>query len=57
MCDLLLSVTGEETIDTSVKVNEKRAFFRWLAGVNERQPGDKQKLDCCLKTVLESNYR
>ena len=46
----------KEGIDTSLKDNEKRTVLHWLASVSERKPGDKEKIEKCLKLLLKSNY-
>jgi hypothetical protein len=50
---LLLEVGG---IDISLKDHEERTILHWLAGVSEGKPGDKEKIEKCLKLLLESNY-
>jgi ankyrin repeat protein len=48
---LLLEKGG---IDTSLKDHEERTILHWLAGVNEGKLGDKEKIEKCLKILLES---
>ena len=45
-----------EGVDISLKDSEERAILHWLAGVSERKPSDKDKIDYCLKLLLSSNY-
>jgi hypothetical protein len=42
--------------DTSVKDNEDRTILHWLAGVSERKPGDKQRVENCLRLLLHEDY-
>ena len=51
---LLILLKNLET-DISLKDNEQRTILHWLAGVSERNPGDKQKILYCLKFLLRSN--
>jgi len=37
------------------KGNEQRTILHWLAGVSEREQGDKEKIEKALKFLLESN--
>jgi ankyrin repeat protein len=48
---LLLEKGG---INTSLKDKEKRTILHWLAGVSEGKSDDKEKIEKCLKLLLES---
>jgi ankyrin repeat protein len=46
----------KKRIDANLKDHEERTILHWLAGVNEGKPGDKDKIEKCLKYLLDSNY-
>jgi len=54
--EVLKILLVKKGIDTSLKDNEKRTVLHWLAGVNEGEPGDKEKIEKCLKLLLKSKY-
>jgi len=54
--EVLQLLLEKEGIDTSLKDNEKRTILHWLAGVNERKPGDKEKVEKCFSLLLDSTY-
>jgi ankyrin repeat protein len=53
--EALLILLKKLEIDISLRDNEKRTVLHWLAGVSERNLGDKQKIEYCLKLLLRSN--
>jgi ankyrin repeat protein len=53
--EVLQLLLEKEGIDSSLKDHEERTVLHWLAGVNEGKPGDKEKLEKCLKVLLDSN--
>ena len=54
--EVLLVLLEKKGIDTDLKDNEMRRILHWLASVSERKPGDKEKIEKCLKLHLKSNY-
>ncbi|GFG36703.1 hypothetical protein Cfor_02111, partial [Coptotermes formosanus] len=55
--ELLENFLEVKITDTSVKDNEDRTILHWLAGVSEREPGDKQRVENCLKLLLYLDYK
>jgi ankyrin repeat protein len=55
--DVLQVLLEKEGIDTSLKDKENRTILHLLAGVRERKSGDKETIECCLKRLLESDFR
>ena len=53
--EVLLILLKKLEIDVSLKDNDQRTILHWLAGVRERNAGDKQKIEYCLKLLLRSN--
>ena len=54
--EVLQLLLEKEGIDASLKDNEKRTILHWLAGVNERKSGDKEKIEKCFHLLLDSTY-
>jgi hypothetical protein len=54
--EVLQVLLEKKGIDTSLKDEEKGTILHWLAGVSEGKSGDKEKIECCLQRLLESNY-
>ena len=50
--ELLVKLLYNHKTDLSLTDNEDRTILHWLAGVSERKPGDKQKIENCLKLFL-----
>jgi hypothetical protein len=55
--ELLEMFQGVNVTDTSVKDNGERIIPHWMASVSERKPGDKQRVENCLKLLLTTDYR
>ena len=43
--EVLQLLLEKKIIDTSLKYNKERTILHWLAGVGERKPGDKEKIE------------
>jgi ankyrin repeat protein len=54
--EVLLVLLEKKGIDADLKDTEMRRIIHWLAGVSERKPSDKEKIEKCLKLLLKSNY-
>jgi ankyrin repeat protein len=54
--EVLVKLLYNHKTDLSLTDNEDRTILHWLAGVSERQPGDKQKIENCLKLFLCWQY-
>jgi len=50
--EVLVKLLYNHKTDLSLTDNEDRTILHWLAGVSERKPGDKQKIENCLKLFL-----
>ena len=49
---VLVKLLYNHKTDLSLTDNDDRTILHWLAGVSERKPGDKQKIENCLKLFL-----
>jgi hypothetical protein len=54
--EVLQLLLEEDGIDVSLKDNEEWTVLHRLAGVSEREQGDKEKIEKSLKILLESKY-
>ena len=50
--EVLVKLLYNHKTDLGLTDNEDRTILHWLAGVSERKPGDKQKIENCLKLFL-----
>jgi ankyrin repeat protein len=50
--EVLVKLLYYHKTDLSLTDNEERTILHWLASVSERKPGDKQKIENCLKLFL-----
>jgi ankyrin repeat protein len=50
--EVLVKLLYNHKTDLSLTDNEDRTILHWLAGVSERKPGDKQKIETSLKLFL-----
>ena len=50
--EVLVKLLYNHKTDLSLTDNEDRTILHWLASVSERKPGDKQKIENCLKLFL-----
>ena len=54
--EVLQLLLEKEGIDASLKDHEERTILHWLAGVTERNQGEKEKIEKCCSLLLDSNY-
>ena len=52
--EVLQLLLEKEGTDASLKDHEERTILHWLAGVNERKPDDKAKIEKCFHLLLDS---